>query len=95
MAVFSASASMILDEVGEYKVTVLLGDQQKEFCVYAKLPFQEGMVTPEPDFFVIEGEKKNEYLDGKFDKLWIVIAIIGVIFVADWIIYCYEQYQLQ
>ncbi|MCQ2798610.1 MAG: VWA domain-containing protein [Bacilli bacterium] len=91
-----AFASTPLTEVGEYKISVLLGDQMKEFRVFSSLPPQEGQVIPNVyESFLLEGEKTENYIDGKFDKLWIIIAIIGVIFVADWIIYCYEQYQLQ
>ncbi|MCQ2772050.1 MAG: VWA domain-containing protein [Bacilli bacterium] len=91
----TATAEMQLTEVGEYVITVDSGTSVKTFKVWAKLPPAEGRIHDAGELYALHGEKTQAYTDGKFDKLWIIIAILGVVFIVDWIIYCYEQHQLQ
>ena len=43
----------------------------------------------------LEGTLQNEYKDGIYDKLIIFFIVLLVIYMADWMVYCYEQYQLR
>jgi hypothetical protein len=43
----------------------------------------------------LEGEAENGMRDGKYDKLIILFALLAVLFVADWMVYCYDRYQLR
>ena len=87
-------ADQILTEVGTYKVTVTIGEDTKIFYVYSSLDKEESNSTIELAY-EIQGESANELSDGIFDKLIILFIILAVIYVADWMVYCYEQYQLR
>lgn len=45
--------------------------------------------------FVLTGERQNGSRDGTFSELWIWFAALAVLFIIDWGVYCYEQYQLR
>ena len=42
-----------------------------------------------------KGVKEKNYRDGIYDKLIVLFVILAVIYMADWMVYCYEQYQLR
>jgi len=43
----------------------------------------------------LQGEATASGLDGEFDPLIILLVCLIVIFAADWMVYCYEKYQLR
>ena len=45
--------------------------------------------------FSLVGEAGNEKRDGVYDDLMILFILLALIFAADWMVYCYEQYQLR
>lgn len=45
--------------------------------------------------FMLTGNAENGSRDGTFSELWIWFAALAVIFIMDWGVYCYEQYQLR
>lgn len=87
-------AEQLLTEVGTYTITVTVGEDTKVFSVYSSLDKEESNSTLELAY-EIQGEAGNELSDGIYDKLIILFIILAVIYVADWMVYCYEQYQLR
>ena len=37
----------------------------------------------------------DDGFDGKFDPIWVIFIALAVVFLADWMVYCYEKYQLR
>lgn len=91
-----ASNELLLDEVGVYTVTVLVGDEQREYHIYSALADAEkDPVTEAEEKIGLYGEAKEGGLDGKYDKLIIFFICLAVIMAADWMVYCYDKYQLR
>lgn len=84
-------------EVGLYTIEVDTGDpaNKRTVCVYSGMPYSESATITEAQSFVISGTAVDGGRDGIYDKLFILIIILAVIFLADWMVYCYEQYQLR
>lgn len=88
-------AEVELTEAGIYTLTIMSGDESKVFSLYVGLPEEESNTSHEIVDFSLQGIKGNDFIDGKYDKLIILFIIIAVIFMTDWVVYCYEQYQLR
>ena len=86
-----------LTEVGTYTVTSSFRDgTSKSFNLYSSFPEEESVPVAEAQSFVILGVAGNEKRDGTYDNLLIILFILlAVIYLADWGVYCYEQYQLR
>ncbi len=82
-------------ETGTYKITVIIGEDVKEFDIYVKFPTNEANQIEETLAFVLNGEATNIYSDALYTKLIIFFICLAIIFVIDWMVYCYEQYQLR
>ena len=92
----TAISEYTLSEVGVYKVTMTMKDNsERVFYVYSALPVAERVLTVKDQAFIIEGEAQNDRLPGIYDNLLIIFIILAVIAVADFGVYCYEQYQLR
>lgn len=89
-------SEFVLSEAGSYKIIVSLGESEKVFNVYVSLPDEEGN-NEELDILDMEltGEVSDDYIDGYYDKLIIFFIVLVVIFMADWVVYSYEQHQLR
>ncbi len=84
-----------LTEVGEYTITATIGNNQQTAKVYAQLPVAERVLNATESFFVVSGETSDKKRDGRYEDLLYAFIILAVIVVADWAVYCYEQYQLR
>ncbi len=84
-----------LTEVGEYTVIATIGNNRQSAKVYSQLPVAERIVNATESGFIIEGEPGNVKRDGRYEDLLYAFIILAVIVVADWAVYCYEQYQLR
>lgn len=84
-----------LTEVGEYTVAATVGSGIKTACVYAQFPEEERILRVTETNFVINGEAGTAKRDGRFEDLLYLFILLGVILLADWAVYCYEQYQLR
>lgn len=84
-----------LTEVGTYNLTLMFGEIEKKLNVYSSLPVEEGISQSDISELSLQGELENEYSDGIYDKLIVFFIILLVIYMADWMVYCYEQYQLR
>ncbi len=90
-----ATASFIMTEAGSYKLTITVSDQPREFYMFASLPESEREPAPEQASIVLQGEAEDGGFDGTFDPLMILFICLAVLFLADWMVYCYEKYQLR
>lgn len=87
---------MTLTEVGTYTVTMTGGRTSQVYSVYVTLPVAEGVpLTETGAYYGFAGEPSTAYRDGVYDELLILFIILAVVVVADWAVYCYEQYQLR
>ena len=81
--------------VGTYTISMNFNDEIKEFYIYSNLPVEESTTINEIESINLDGELENEYNDGIYDKLIILFIILAIVYVADWVVYCREQYQLR
>ena len=85
-----------LSEVGIYTVRMTMKNNTEQvYYVYSALPVNERVLTVEDPEFIISGEAGTNWLPEKIDNLLVIFIILAVIAVADYGVYCYEQYQLR
>jgi hypothetical protein len=84
-----------LDEAGEYVITLNMGSGLRVVQAYANLPIAESVTSVSEATFTINGEASDQKRDGKYDDLMIIFILLAILFIADWMVYCYEQYQLR
>lgn len=88
-----------VNESGTYKISLKLGEGEnadmKEMYIFASLPDEEIVSSTTEEKLVLQGEISNNYSDGIYDKLVILFIVLIVIYMIDWMVYCYEQYQLR
>ncbi len=95
----SAECSYTLAEVGLYTLKVRTGSgnstSERTLHFYSEMPYSESVTIAQADSFSIVGDAVNAGRDGIYDDLLALFIILAVIFIADWMVYCYEQYQLR
>ena len=91
----SETASFTTTEVGVYKIKILEGDIETVYEIFVSMPIEEQHSSSIPLSFELSGVKENNYRDGIYDELIVLFIILAVIYMADWMVYCYEQYQLR
>lgn len=84
-----------LKEVGVYTLTMMIANTPRYVKLYSAMPQTESATTVSDANFIINGTPQNGGRDGKYDDLIALFIILAVIFIADWMVYCYEQYQLR
>lgn len=90
----SATSSFLLTEIGNYNVSITLENNTvMELNIYSSYPLEENTDTT-IDTLKLVGQPENNYSDGRYDNLIILFILLGLLFVADWMVYCYEQHQL-
>ena len=89
------STSFKTTEVGVYDIVVMIGDKETNFKVFSSLSLEEQWTSSIAENIELVGTKENDYRDGIYDELIILFIILAVIHMADWMVYCYEQYQLR
>ncbi len=88
-------AEFALSEVGNYTITFMNGNSESVVNVRADLPMEERLPLVSEASFSIVGEAENNARDGVYDDLLYLFIILAVLYIADWMVYCYEQYQLK
>lgn len=83
------------DEVGVYTITLTGNDLEKEYYIYSALPDSERNVSQGAGTFDVIGERDDGGLDGVKDVLLIAFICLALLFVVDWMVYCYDKYQLR
>ena len=85
-----------LSEVGVYNIVLVMKDKTERIInVFAELPQDERAPMALGDQFSIVGTAQNNHSDGYFETLFYIVIILAVLVVADYGLYCYEQYQLR
>ena len=84
-----------LDRVGTYTVRVTTHDAVKEYKLYSAAPVEESAPTSEKSTYSLIGEQEYVKTDGEYDPLVILFVCLALVFCADWMVYCYEKYQLR
>ncbi|MDE5789459.1 MAG: BatA and WFA domain-containing protein [Clostridia bacterium] len=84
-----------LTEVGEYVITATVGNNRQSAKVYSQLPVAERITSVTEASFIISGVPSTQKRDGRYEDMLYAFIILAVIVVADWMVYCYEQYQLR
>ena len=88
-------ATVRLDRVGSYTVRLMSSDVEKTYRLYAGAAPEESAPVQTEAAFSLAGEREYERTDGEFDPLTILFVCLAVLFIADWMVYCYEKYQLR
>ncbi len=91
----SDAAEFSVTEVGVHTVTLTSGVRQSQIKLYCNLPAEERVPAPTGDGFALTGNAEASDKDGIYDELMFMFIILAALFVADWMVYCYEQYQLR
>ena len=81
--------------IGEYLITMRVGDAVKTYNIYSILPESERAIVQTSALFEVKGEPTDSGLDGIEDIIFIAFIVLAVAFVADWMVYCYDKYQLR
>ena len=84
-----------LDKVGTYTIEILSGTEKKTYYVYSGAPEEESRPAVAQDSFSLAGEQQFERTDGEYDPLVLLFILMAVVFAADWMVFCYEKYQLR
>ena len=92
--VSSEITSFTTQEVGIYNINVVNGDKETTFKIFVNMPIEEYANSDVLSLDLV-GVKENNYRDGIYDELIVLFIILAVIYMADWMVYCYEQYQLR
>ena len=95
LAASGAGAKFTLEEVGTYTITVDVAGTLRSYRLYSAFPQTESQTSVTEASFSVAGEQTYEGYDGQYDELWYIFALLAVVLIADWVVYCYEQYQLR
>lgn len=90
-----ASGNAVLREVGTYTVTMTVSGSPRTFYLWSAMDPAECDPTVDNHSFSLQGEPSSQGFDGRFDPLPVLFIALAVIFLADWMVYCYEKYQLR
>lgn len=91
----SAVCEVTLREAGTYTLNVKMrGSDEKRLYAYAAVPESESGGEGGGAMLLV-GEREYNYTDGFYDDLLIFYIAIALLILADWGVYCYEQYQLR
>lgn len=91
----SAVSEFLLQEAGTYTVTMTVADTPREFHIFSELSPEERDPTATAEELSLMGEPGTDGFDGIYDNLMILFICLAVLFAADWVVYCYEKYQLR
>ena len=92
----SAISEFELTEVGEYKITVnISGAERPAYYIYSSVPKEERRTEVSADYIGLQGEANSKGSDGRYDPMAILFVLAALIFTAEWMVYCYDKYQLR
>ncbi len=90
-----ATDNIRLKEVGAYSVTMTVAGSARQFYVWSSLQEEERDPTQTVPEITLQTQSGADSFDGEFDPLMIMFIVLAVVFLADWMVYCYEKYQLR
>lgn len=89
------SDSFRLTEAGMYRVSITVAGSVRQFSIWSAMNQGECDPVLTHDSISLQGEATDGGFNGKFDPIWIIFIALAVVFLADWMVYCYEKYQLR
>ncbi|MCH5148135.1 MAG: BatA and WFA domain-containing protein [Clostridiales bacterium] len=89
------SCQVKLTETGTYTLRVKRADKEEEILSLFSCVPQSESGSEGGGALSLVGDLKSEYSDGFYDDLLAFFIFIGLLLLADWGIYCYEQHQLR
>ena len=84
-----------LERVGTYTIRFIVSGEEKNYQIFSSSPDSESNPTLSGESFSLLGEQQYERTDGEYDPLLILFLCLALLFIADWMVYCYEKYQLR
>ena len=90
-----ATATVALNEVGTYVVSMTLAGNEMKYKIYSSANPLESTPATEEEDFSLTGEKTDANIDGEYDPMMALFICLAILFIADWGVYCYEKYQLR
>ena len=92
----SAVSEFKLTEVGEYKITVSIsGSERPDYYIYSSVPTEERIPDTSLEYVGILGEASEKGSDGWYDPITLLLVVVALLFTAEWMVYCYDKYQLR
>ncbi len=91
----NATSTIDMKEVGVYTITMTVSGTSREFYIWSSMNEEERIPTQSENEIALQGQASAEGFDGEYDPLMIVFIVLAVVFLADWMVYCYEKYQLR
>lgn len=88
-------SKMLLTKVGTYTVCVTTQGEERVYKVYSEAPVSESDPGKIGENFSVYGVKTDVRSDGQYDPIVLLFVLLAVAFAADWMVYCYEKYQLR
>ena len=95
LALGGTTAELVLTEAGVYKIECMTGGSAKEYFIFSEFPIEERDPHQTALDFSLLGEAGSTGIDGKYDNIAILFILLALIFMSDWVVYCYEKYQLR
>ena len=84
-----------LDKVGTYTIKMSVSGEEKAYKLYSSAPAEESDPSIIGESYSLTGEREFEKTDGEYDPIGILFVCLALLFIADWMVYCYEKYQLR
>lgn len=91
----SATAMLPLTEVGVYHITMTVAGSTREFNLFSALAEQERIPEHTEAELMLQGEQETGGFDGTYDPIVVLFILLALFITADWMVYCYEKYQLR
>ena len=91
----SATASLELTEVGVYTITMQIGSTKRVVNIFSSMDERESVPKVLENEVSLNGQASSGGFDGKFDPIIILFILLAIVFLADWMVYCYERCQLR
>lgn len=88
-------SKLTLNKVGSYTIKTSVAGEEKVYKIYSAAPESESDPTLAGEDFSIIGEQTYEKTDGEYDPTVLLFVLLAIVFTADWMVYCYEKYQLR
>ena len=91
----SAVASFVPGEAGVHTLTLSVGGSPRTFYVHAAVPEAERNPVVAEKQLSLVGTPTEGGFDGTYDAWILTFILLALLFAADWVVYCYEKYQLR
>lgn len=96
LSLTTATSELTLDEVGVYTIKAIVNGEAREFHLFSALSEKEqNPQAVAKEKLTLSGTASGEGIDGFYDELILFFIFLAVIVAVDWVVYCYDKYQLR